>query len=193
MLRERGIIFLAVIAIGVLLGGAYYFNSKSTVPAAGEPGWLLASDAVQGVTFQYPAKLDLAYYQLLNDGTRMWPPKVQVTTEPFTCAQAVGGPGFGTTELHTVTGREYCVTLISDAGMSQLWRSYTYAFVPEQGRVATFSFTVHSTNECGVYDDGKEPNLTYKACLSEKALFTPAYLDDIIDRMARTVRLLPRA
>jgi hypothetical protein len=212
--RVKIITVLVILFVGLVVGLAYYFNYKNVPPAAvvevvggvkdvvpvnsGEvvidvgsvssapSSWLVKMDSAEGISFQYPEKLDLEYYRFVNDSTHSWPPQVRILDGELVCK--TGKLGAQNVSVRTIDGVAFCLITGQEAGMSQLWRSLVYAFNFTPDKVVEFSFTVHSTNGCGVYDDGVEPNTRYKKCLSEEAIFTPAYMDAIVGKMAKSVK-----
>lgn len=195
--RVRIVSIALIVLIGLVVAWAYYFNIKNAPPAVvaqdvplaamAPTSWLVQTDTAERVSFAYPEQLPFEFHRFVNDSMRSWPPRVRLFDGELFCKTGVLGSRVVSTR--TIDGRAFCVITGSEAGMSQLYSSYVYAFNIAPEEAVEFSFTVHSTNGCGVYDDGVEPNTRYKKCQSEQALFTPAYIDDIVAKMARSVKV----
>jgi hypothetical protein len=201
-----------IVLIGLLVGWAYYFSTKNAPPAAvveevknvvpvnsikgsvdealanADPSlWLVKKDSVNGISFRYPAETYLEDHRFVNDSAHSWPPQVRILDGELVCK--TGKLGTQNVSARVIDGINFCVITGKEAGMSHLWSSYVYAFNFTPDKVIEFSFMVYSTNGCAVYDNGVEPNVSYKKCLSEQALFTPAYLDSIVGKMAKSVKM----
>jgi hypothetical protein len=131
----------------------------------------------RSVSFEYPEKLTTEFIHAVD-----WPPQLQITDEPFSCTEAGSETArAGRTEKRMVDNREYCVTKASEGAAGSVYTQYAYAF-PKNNGTAIFTFSLRSV-QCGNYD---EPNMG--RCEAEREAFD---MDGVMDRMARTLVLLP--
>ena len=136
-------------------------------------GWKIFTDASTRASFQYPSTIPTKYISLVD-----WPPKIQVTHEPFACTQAGSEIARGgKTEQKTINGTTYCVTTSSEGAAGSIYNQYAYAWYKGNTTVIlTFSLRLV---QCANYDQPKQ-----KECSDERATFTP---DIVLDQIAQTV------
>jgi hypothetical protein len=130
-------------------------------------------DGDTGTTFKYPQTIGTKDIKPVD-----WPPRIQITSGPFACTEAGSETArAGKTALHTVNGKSYCVTKITEGAAGSIYTQFAYAF-SKDSKVPVFTFSLKYTN-CDVYDSAKR-----KSCQDENASFNP---DPIIDAMAETI------
>lgn len=156
-------ISLVIIAIlGFVIYAAYGLYKNSSL-----------QNSQQSVTFKYPEKL-VDNYMSASD----WPPKIQIVNEKYTCIEAGLETGrAGRTSRVTVSGREYCVTKISEGAAGSMYTQYAYAF-PFNNKTAIFTFTMRFP-QCLNYDDPKKTE-----CQNAQASFD---INRLVDLMAGTL------
>ena len=135
--------------------------------------WKTFTDASTHASFQYPPTIPTKYISLVD-----WPPKIQVTHEPFACTQAGSEISRGgKTEQKTINGTTYCVTTSSEGAAGSIYNQYAYAWYKGNTTVIlTFSLRLV---QCGNYDQPKQ-----QECQAERDAFTP---DTVLDQIAQTV------
>lgn len=151
--------------------------ATSTVPApTAKTDWKIATDTVNGITFQYPAQLMTKYIRAVD-----WPPSVQVVSGPFTCTEAGSEiTPAGKTQKEVINGHTYCVTEESQGAAGSIYSSYAYAF-PRGNKVMIFTFSLQLP-QCVNYD---EPRRT--ECTQERQTFD---LNNLVDEIVSTIKTL---
>lgn len=135
--------------------------------------WKVFSDTK--VSFKYPETLPSSYVHSVD-----WPPQVQITDGPFTCAEAGSVEArAGQTEPRTINGRQYCVTREGEGAAGSMYINYAFA-TPFQNKVAIFTFTTRQV-QCGNYD---EPQMS--ACKTDTEHFD---IYPIADAMVNTLTI----
>lgn len=148
--------------------------TSSPTPNA-HPDWKTFTDTATHASFQYPSTLSTKYISLVD-----WPPKVQVTTDPFTCTQAGSEKArAGMTEQKTINGTIYCLTTTSEGAAGSVYNQYAYAF-SQNNTTIILTFSLRFV-QCANYDQPAQ-----KECQTERAVFTP---DTILDQIAQTVQV----
>lgn len=108
-----------------------------------------------------------------------WPPKAQVTTDPFICTQDGSETArAGKTEQKTINGTTYCITTSSEGAAGSVYTQYAYAF-PQHNKTVILTFSLRFV-QCANYDQPAQ-----KECQTERAAFTP---DTILDQIAHAVQ-----
>ncbi len=123
-------------------------------------------------SFRYPADISESYVSLVD-----WPPQVQMMDEAFSCVE--GGEEVaraGRTEPISVSGREYCRTVISEGAAGSVYRQYAYAFAAGTS-TAIMTFSTRQP-QCANYDEPSRAD-----CEREQSGFDP---DDLTDSIATT-------
>ncbi|MCE9643018.1 MAG: MliC family protein [Candidatus Andersenbacteria bacterium] len=135
--------------------------------------WKTITDTAQHTSFQYPPTIPTKYISLVD-----WPPKIQVTHEPFACTQAGSEIARGgKTEQKTINGTTYCLTTSSEGAAGSMYNQYAYAWYKGDTTVIlTFSLRLV---QCANYDQPKQ-----QECQAERDVFTP---DTVLDQIAQTV------
>ncbi|HLP43786.1 MAG TPA: hypothetical protein VK145_00735 [Candidatus Nanoarchaeia archaeon] len=137
--------------------------------------WNTKTDAEHGVSFEYPNNISTQFVLAVD-----WPPRVIVSDKAYSCLEAGGptDPAGQTRKEQGSSGREYCVSQVSEGAAGSIYTQYAYGFSFEE-KTAIFIFTIR-TPQCLNYD---EPNAT--ACAGEQKEFMPV---NQVDRMAATLK-----
>ncbi len=172
MLRS-GKFWMAVGSIVVLFMLLFLLLSNKKISPIDEAGWLVAT-STNGVVFNYPQNLPTTYMSALD-----WPPLANIVGVDFRCAEAGNETDrAGQTVLKTVNGRTYCVTQKSEGAAGSIYDQYAYAFIKDE-RMYILAFSTRAV-QCANY-----PSPQKTECESERRDFN---LDDLVDRIAQTVR-----
>ncbi len=119
-----------------------YVPTKREVVQPEPYQWLTKIDTEQGISYQYPNRLD-AQFTSFNG-----PIKVKVSSEAFSCVKhTLSEGGNYRTILETINGRQYCVSGEADASMGSSYSSRDY-MTAIGDKLVTISFQTHSANGC---------------------------------------------
>jgi hypothetical protein len=111
-----------------------------------------------------------------------WPPQITIVDQEYSCLEA-GSPtdrAGQTRKEQGPSGKEYCVSQVSEGAAGSTYTQYAYGF-PFENKTAIFTFTIR-TPQCLNYD---EPNAS--GCVAEQKEFKPV---NQVDRMAATLKSL---
>ncbi len=186
-MTDNRVTFILLVVVILLAVGAYLFYDYTREEIVYDPPnpvtprpdnddgaaeeWRLATTTEYSL--RYPTDIGLTYVDLVD-----WPPEAQVLDEAFSCTE--GGEEVaraGRTEEVSVSGRDYCRTVVSEGAAGSVYRQYAYAFASGTSSTAILTFSTRSP-QCGNYDEPARA-----ACEREQAGFDP---DDLIDRIATT-------
>ena len=130
--------------------------------------WQTTIDAVNHLSFMYPGSLSPACAELQQRPTVTITPLGSSKIDSSGClpAQAERAPK---SEKITLGGRDFCLSVGSDAGAGQLYREYLYTTLAKSNYY-TLDYVVHTSNGCGVYQNSNDinspDNARYRACLA---------------------------
>lgn len=178
--------FIIAVVVIIILGVFVWSGKKNEVvnttstseqnsSAFDTSKWKTFSDPAKGITFKYPEEISATYIHAVD-----WPPKLQVESGPFYCTP--GGEETsraGQTARKTISGKDYCVTKVTEGAAGSIYTQYAYA-TDIQKKVLFLTFSLRAV-QCGNYD---EPQRT--ACDRERAAFT---IDPIVNQIIQTVKL----
>lgn len=136
--------------------------------------WQNFSENKTVATFQYPEKLPAKYISAIS-----WPPQIQVSNKPFSCAQGGSEISLGEkTAERIINNQAYCITEASEGAAGSTYTTYTYSF-PKNNETVSFTFILQAV-QCDNYDN---PQKT--ACKTEHAAFN---VDRMVGQMANSVK-----
>lgn len=162
IMKKLRILLGIIVLILVAIGGYWVYYLQ------------VARSSLNNVTFDFPKTLTTNYIHAQD-----WPPMASILPGPFTCTQAGSEIAVaGKTELKTINGHSYCVTIETQGAAGSIYTQYAYAF-PKNDKVIIFTFTLRSV-QCDNYDD---PQKT--ACKKERDTFS---VDNLVDSMAVTTK-----
>lgn len=155
-------------------------NNQATNSSNSVSNWKTYTNTQYGFSFQYPVLFEGAD---LQGGL----PQVFVTSTSTGiditngCYKAVSGArGYAGGSLVTLNGIQFCLSLSSDAGMSQLYRSYFYT-THRNGKYITIGYTSHTSNGCGVFLQGTPD---YTSCEYYRENYSNLVIKPIQDSVA---------
>jgi|GEM_PF-5634945 hypothetical protein len=86
------------------------------------PGWLTATDEIQGMTYMYPEVFGGTYSHPVE-----WPPSILSKRDGIACevTNSESFPG-GVVSIVSVGTRDYCLTTTSEGAAGSTYTTYTY-------------------------------------------------------------------
>jgi len=146
----------------------------AAIPTQTNADWKTFSDPTQKISFQYPETLNTKYIR-----TQVWPPKIMVSNDAFTCNPTPDQKGLPeTTNQKNINEKNYCIDITSEGAAGTIYNTYDY-FTETNNKLASISFIL-AYPECANYPD---PQMT--ECQTERTNFN---LDSLIDQIAQSVK-----
>jgi len=144
-------------------------------PVVENSSWTTFTDSEQGVSFQYPSKLDLIYVVLPSQG---WPPVATITDGSLSCQPSTSSPVSPSRELKSINGHNYCVEAMGEGAAGTIYVNDVYTF-QSGSKIVALKFSL-GYPQCVNYDEPKQTD-----CKNQQKAFD---LDAIIDQIASTVK-----
>lgn len=129
-------------------------------------GWKTYTDAVNGITFQYPNKFNSDYIALHQKPFVIVNSKSGGSIDENGCLVTINDipTDSGTPTIFTSGNLSFCISHSSSGAAGTFYDTYYYTTY-EQGKYYTFEFVV-SRVDCGVYGDAA--NAKFKACTNDE-------------------------
>ena len=135
-------------------------------------GWETELDPLQGVSFQYPASLEMEYVTAAE-----WPPAILVE-DGYRCEDdTVTADGWSVQEVVKDPQNRYCKMVQTEGAAVSMYNTYAYTFL-RGAKSATFSFTLRQV-QCQNFDSPQK-----ETCVAEQALFNP---DSFSEKIGQTI------
>ena len=178
--KNKNIFLGIVVALVLLvvIGGVVYFATRKSVLAPVAPveqqatstspvvmatttpvtqvevpaSWRTYANAQNGISFKYPDTFNTAFASLTSN-----PPKLIVTSkgahiDSKGCYSGLDAAGYSPVVESSVTinNVSFCLSVGSDVGAGQLYRSYYYT-TEKNGNYISIGYIVHTPNGCDAY------------------------------------------